>query len=227
MQFTATNVADLTGHQFIRVLMENKGRSIIRTLTITQFIEVLGGSVEEEKNFVLLRDDFFPKSAKATWFADYSNYTCVWEEPAKVRLFILKTALGERHFHIPFPKLVFRLTVKNGKIHSKYCFAMKKGSNKLFCYPFGNVASSGGICMGNISEMKTVLDFSDAFFSGVTNNDYYGSDGRGKVAIKISQEALCERLEKQKTFPDKYLVEARNLTLKDLCEQDSKKLSNY
>ena len=223
MQFTATNVTDLTGHPFIRVCMDDKGKSITRTLTITQFIDMLGGSTTEERNYVLLKDNFFPKTQKAVWFSDYENYSCVWEEPAKNRLLILKTALGDKHFHVPFPKLVFKITVKNGQVTGKSCFAMKDGSSKLFKYPFGNVSPDGGICMGNISakEMKCVSEFSDAFFMGVTNNDYYGSTGNGKVAVEFSQEQLLDKLSELKTFPDNFLVEYKGLTIKELCAQNN------
>jgi len=221
MNFSATGCTDLTGHPYFRVVMENNGKSIIRNLTVSQFIKVIGGSVEDEREYVRLKDDFFPKSAKATWFSDYQNFSCVWEVPAKVRLLILKTSLGEKHFHVPFPKLVFRITVKNGVITSKSCYAMKKGSDKLFNYPFANVSKDGSICMGNISarDIKKVSDFSDAFFSGVTNNDYYGDVGNGKVSVKFSQEQLLEKLSQQKTFPDSFLVEAEGRTLKRLCDQ--------
>ena len=75
--------------------------------------------------------------------------------------------------------------------------------------------------MGNISarDIKKVSDFSDAFFSGVTNNDYYGDVGNGKVSVKFSQEQLLEKLSEQKTFPDSFLVEAEGRTLKRLCDQ--------
>ncbi len=221
MQFSAQSMTDLTGHPFIRAVMDNDGRTTIRNLTIEQFISVLSGSTTEEKNYVLLKDDFFPKEARATWFSDYLNYACTYEVPAKTRLLILKTPLGNKHYHVPFPKLIFRIEVKNGIVTSKKCFAMKKGSDKLYHYPFGNVAIGGGICMGNITakDMKRVSDFTDAFFSGVTNNDYYGSDGSGKVSVRFSQEQLLEKLSSQKSFPDSFLVEDCGHTLKELCEK--------
>ena len=222
MQFSATSVIDKTGHPFVKVIStDDNNKSTIRTLTITQFISILGGSTVEEREYVRLKDDFFPKTAKATYFSDYSNYSCVWEVPAKNRLLILNTALGEKHFHVPFPKLVFRIVVRNGIVTSKECFAMKNGTDKLYHYPFGNVSSYGSICMGNIAagEMSKVSDFSDAFFSGITNNDYYGSDGNGKVSVQFTQEQLLEKLSKQKSFPDSFLVEdGEGRTLKTLCD---------
>ena len=220
MQFSVKSVTDLTGHQFFRTVMEDGGRSIKRDLTVDQLVKILTGSTVDERQYVLLKDNFFPKEARATWFSDYNNYSCVFEVPAKTRLLMLKTPLGNKHYHVPFPRLIFKVTVKGGTVTEKFCYAMKKGSNKLYHYPFGNVAKGGSICMGNISakDMKRVSDFTDAFFSGITNNDYYGSDGNGKVSVKFSQEQLLEKLSSGKSFPDSFLVEDMGRTIKGLCE---------
>ena len=229
MGFTATSCTDITGHPYLRAIFESDGQTIMRNLTVAQMIEVLGKSVVEERQYVRLKDDFFPKTAKATWFSDYENFSCVWEVPAAVRLLILKTPVGPKHYHVPFPKLIFRINVKNGQVLDKYCYAMKKGTDNLFCYPFGNVAKGGSICMGNISmkDMKSVSDFSDAFFSGVTNNDFFGSDGNGKVSVKFTQEQLLEKLSGLKSFPDSFLAEEKGLTLKMLCDKAPDMRSNY
>ena len=210
MQFTATSMIDLVGNPFIKVSMigENN-KSTIRTLTIAQFIKVLGGATKEEREFVKLRENFFPKSQKAVYFSDYLNYTCIWEEGAKERLLVLKTPLGDKHYHVPFPTLIFRITVKDGQVVSKYCFARKKNSKTICRYPFGNVSNSGSICMGNISanDMTCVEDFSDDFFMGVTNNDYY-RNGEGRVTFEVTQEQLLDKLSALKEFPDNWLVES-------------------
>jgi len=221
MKFTATNGTDMSGNPYFKVVMESAGKTTIRNLSVSQFIEVLGKSTTEERQYIQLRDGFFPETAVSTWFSDYENYSCVWEVPAKVRLLILRTALGDKHFHVPFPKMLFAIQVKNGQVTKKACFAMKKGTDKIFHYPFGNVASTGDICMGNIStsDMQKVSDFSDAFFSGITGNDYFGSSGAGKVSVSFSQEQLLEKISTLKAFPDAFLVEDKAHTLKGLCEK--------
>ena len=222
MEFTAKSVTDKVGRLFIKVLTtDDNGGSISRTLTLDQFIDVLGKSVKEEREYTLLKKDFFPAEARATWFSDYENYSCVWEVPASNRLLILHTALGDKHYHVPFPNLVFKIKVRSGMFTSKTVFAMKEGSDELFHYPFGNVSEQGSICMGNISseDMLKVSEFSDAFFMGITNDDYYGDDGNGKVSIKISQEELLKRLEELDEFPDNWLSLDKSHTIKSLCEE--------
>jgi len=216
MDFQVTKITDKTGRSFMRTTMVgDDGIEVIKILTIPQLVKILGSALEEQVSLVKVKKDFFPKKAIETYFADYSNYTCIWEVPGKIRTFVFSNG---RHYHIPYPKLCFKLVVRQGRIISKSCFSLKGASKTLYYYPFGNVSANGEICMGNIGlELEKVENFSEEFFMGVTNNDYYSSIKR--IVPEYSQEQLLEKLSKLDKFPEKWLVPT-DMTLDDICTSE-------
>ncbi len=218
MDFIAKNVMDRAGNEFLQVQIKGSdGIETVRTLTVHQFCQALGESLIDDVVIHKMRKDFFPKTAVESYFGDYQNYTCIWEVEPKKRVFVFSNG---RHYHIPYPRLVFKLVVRKGRVLKKECFALKGKRQKKLCrYPFGNVSSSGSICTGNIdlSRIETVEDFSDEFFLGVTNNDYFNSCS--KVSVGYTQEQLLDKLEKLDEFPEKWLVEDGK-SMKDILSAD-------
>ena len=222
MEFTCTNYTDRVGNSFLRVRMKHAdGRETMRTFTVAQFCHVLGNSlVQEDVPLNKVKNDFWPENTIEAFFGDYENYSCIWRVKGAKRVLVY----GGKHYHIPFPDLIFKIKVKKGSIVDKMCFAVKENDEVgLYQYPFGNVSSAGYICTGNI-HMKEISEyvesFSEEFFLGITNNDYYG-DGSGRVNPKCSQEKLLQKLEKLDTFPEKWLVK-KDVVLNDIMTKGTK-----
>jgi len=216
MNFVATNVSDKLGHDFIRVVMKSDdGIESIRTLTVNQFCKILNQSVEEELSFSEIRKNFYPADTIWAKMADYSNFDVIWREKPGKRCFVYQ----DKHYMIPFPTLVFALSVRGGAVRGKQCYAQKeKGGDALFYYPFGNVSEGGSICMGNINmgNYERVEEFSEDFYLGITNNDYFGSY---KLKPKFSQEQALEKLSGLDKFPDRWLNKDESNDLKSLIER--------
>ncbi len=209
MKLTATNVTDRLGNEFFRLLMEREDGVVVkRTVTIPTFCQMLGHSMKNELLFQEYDKEFFPENTLYAKSADKLNFDCVWRESPGKKVVVYY----DQHFIVPFPDLVFGVSVRGGVAQGKYCFAIKKGGNKLYNYPFGNVSMGGAICMGNIQYNldSHVADFSEDFYLGETNDDYYRSD---KVSAKYSQRQLLEKLTKKETFPEKWLVETSSYDL--------------
>ncbi|AOZ97855.1 hypothetical protein [Butyrivibrio hungatei] len=217
MELTVNNYTDRVGNEFLRVRnVDKNGEEVVRILTVPQFCSYLGHSLVEDVQLVKVKDNFWPQNTIERYFGDYDNYVCTWIVEPAVRVVVF----GNKHYHVPFPRLVFKIRVSKGSVVAKKCYALKNGDDKtLYQYPFGNVSGSGHICTGNIKIEgldEAVCTFSEEFFLGKTNNDYYG-DGTGRVKPACSQAKLLEKLEKLDVFPEKWLVKTG--TIDDLLEK--------
>lgn len=209
MEFNVTDYTDRVGNSFLRVRMiADDGMEVNKILTVPQLCKVLGNSlVKEDVPLHRVRNDFWPENTIEAFFGDYENYSCVWKVKGTTRVLVY----GSKHYHIPFPDLIFKIRVNRGSIVDKQCFAVKEGDKSLYQYPFGNVSNNGYICTGNIKVeglSEAVENFSEDFFLGKTNNDYYG-DGKGRIKPACSQEKLLDKLEKLDAFPEKWLVKTK------------------
>jgi len=139
-------------------------------------------------------------------YVDSENFKVCIEVPAGIRNI---TYYGDVFF-IPFPALLFRLTVSKGKIVSSKVVAELNGY--CYCYPFGNVYTDGRICWGStalpkITCLSDVNQVIQLFFGSETNNDLY-SAGRNVPNKKqyVNQRGLFEFLEKKLKFPKRDLI---------------------
>ncbi len=203
MVLESKTVADPVGHVLFQVkLTDDKGSVCERTLTEEQYFDLLGHSMRHEESYAHVGARFLPPTTIDAYVCDERTYRIAWFVNGKKRCFFY----GEGHYEIPFPALVFVLDVNKGCVRQKSVYAVKRGDDQLYMYPFGNVSESGGICMGNIhvdfSNGPEV--FAEEFFLGKTNDDYY-SPGNHTVP-KWSQSKLVENLEKLDTFPDEWLL---------------------
>lgn len=200
--FKSEALQDMTGHTLFRVIYTQKdGKEIIKTISLEDYLSLLGSSVKEELQYSYIPEGFYPAGYIGGSFADTKNYTAVWKVEARKRT-INHTRAGRKM--IPFPSLVFGLRVDRGYAQGRV-FALKNG-NKLYQYPFGNVSTSGSICMGNISSCteEGPQIFEDDFFAGVTNDDYFSPGSH--VSLKCSQVDLISKLVDKEKFPDKWLI---------------------
>ncbi len=224
MKFSAECYESKRGDTLFSVKMEkDDGQLILKELELSSFLKLLDSSVVREETYLHIKKDFIPHGYIDGHFVSDRTYTCVWEVKGKKRQLIYdpRTADGSvKHHVLPFPDLVFGLSVLNGVRQSFYCYAKKEGGSKLCHYPFGNVSSNGSVCMGNISSKGiTPLSTEEDFFLGVTNNDYYA--GMEKCGMNWSQTRLFEELAGKDKYPDNWLVET-NVTVEKFLERFAK-----
>lgn len=201
MQLNANTVSDRTGNVFFRVsLTEDDGSVITKTLSPESFLQLIQNSCTVENRYTHLGK--LPEGYLDASVSSDETFRILLKVPAKKRLIVHTSG----HYEVPFPNLIFYLEVCNGTLKEKYVYSLK-GEKTLCHYPFGNVSTSGSICMGNISctelTITTVDRVIDLFFSGATNNDYYSP--REKVSINYSQQVLLEKLSKLEEFPSRWL----------------------
>lgn len=218
MEWIATGTKDVFGRDCVSVTAKDGKEVVERTMTVSDFLKLFGDSLEVKPTFQKIEGDWLPDKYYDLQFFDTENWGIVF--PVKTAKRLLVHTSGQ--YEVWYPNLVFFLMVRNGAITEKNCFAVKEvvPDAELYRYPFGNVSSSGSICMGNIDidVRKGPMAFLDEFFLGVTNNDYYSSDCA--VTQKWSQSKLLENLSKESSFPAKWLKQLSTKgTVTDLCKE--------
>lgn len=221
MELISKTKTDRLGNTvFIVKLIEDSGLVTEKTLTAEDYIKMLGESVTVRESMIRI-------SALPAHYLDgavsSNGARAILFYPAEKRTIVF----GQKHWIVPFPNLIFDLTIKDGKRNGGRCFAIDTDkpnmNSNLFCYPFGNVSASGSICFGNIDNravnLSTIETIVDDFFCGVTNNDYYG-DGGVLVVPMYKQEVLLEKLTHMDAFPSEWLKPCSSgcHTLGDLCK---------
>ncbi len=223
MKFVAESIQNDMGQVFFKTtyaqdmnvsLSAIKGHVEVHTLPFDEFKAVLGMSGKPVESWVHVPKGFIPGSEDSGYIDGYvskEGWSAVWRVKGEVRQLIHTSG----HYRVPFPDLIFAVTVKKGAVYRDYCFALD--GDKVCQYPFGNVNDCGSICMGNIhiSNISNIKDFEEEFFLGKTNNDYFHPGDH--VKVKYSQDELLRRLSGKETFPKRWLIK-RKLTLKDVIK---------
>lgn len=209
-QLSSQMVCDMTGHTVFQVrFVSTQGEVVQKTLTPEDYASLIGASLKETKrSFWRIKQDFLPEGFIDGCISDANNYMIAFKVKGMVRPFAHTSGV----YQIPYPDLVFVLTMGRGRLMHKEVYAMKEGdSETLYQYPFGNVSQSGDICMGNINLAEIKENgpqmFADLFFLGKTNNDYYHEGSH--ISSKWSQEELLRRLDGKKKFPARLLIQNR------------------
>ena len=210
------SMVDKFGQMYFRVSYKDGDNLIEKDVSLNDYRRLINESLEEDMVWVDV-----PKLPVEVYKAKVSSRGEV--DGYKVILFV-KGQMQPFNFagkimRIPFPSLVFNLTVGKGIIKEKKVFAVKDEilcpDTELFHYPFGNVNDQGGICMGNILvDMPTIQDsvkFVDAFMEGRTNSDLLGVRNR----LGYTQSELVEKIQKMEKYPDEFLIPNKKI-LKDL-----------
>lgn len=113
------------------------------------------------------------------WFAGNQNeYSVLIEHPA----FINKLNFGGVEYSIPFPRCLFKFSVRNKRINASFvaCLshAVISGNDYLYSFPFGNVYNDRRICWGGV-ELPTIYSplalrgAISLFFSSGFNGDLF------------------------------------------------------
>lgn len=221
--------SDKVGNSYFAVSFEGeRGETIVRYLSYPQLLKLLNASHIEEKTYVSLgqvAEGYIDSNICTDGGGSVRMYV-----PAKQRVMLIGIE-GEklpRAFKIPMPPMIFQIEFGGKRFSGKCCIV--KGSyeevkrkyygNALvgYYYPFGNVSDSLTICMGNISyDVPAAIDapkYIDAFFDGITNNDYMVES---RVKSGKHQMEFLGFLEGKKMFPYKELIELPENLNKTLC----------
>lgn len=202
-------VTDAMGNVLIRVTLQDGIEEIEKTLSVEQYVDML------KQGAIKLEDDQTRVGRLPNGFYD----AMIGKKKSRIVL----TFTGQKRAFclcgvpmiIPFPALcfVFDMDMMKGTLQRRECFALDTDNpddnSRLFCYPFGNVNEYGNICFGNIdvNSSNTSLDKLNSvvenFFSGVTNNDYYGDCELNLSGL--DQGALTSKLKKRAKFPTEWL----------------------
>lgn len=218
MKMRVETAPDRRGKVMFKVQFEyDDGKVSIKTLDYDSFMALMTKSAVEE-SYIPIGD--IPSGYVDATFARYDTFRLILKAPAQKRLMIY----SEGHFWIPFPGCLFSINVYHGNLKeiSLYSYTDTEitYSTKLYRYPFGNVSADGRVCMGNIYlkdlSFNSADKVVDAFFSGKTNNDYYGDQN---IKPKYSLSQLIHKLEKKETFPKRWLVKQGELTYAVLKDQ--------
>ncbi len=224
MKFVTETVQSPTGQVYMKTtyassfnvtLSETKGTVVTRTTPFDEYKSLLGVSSKEKMSWIHCPKGFIPGSEDSGYLDGYlseDGWSAVWREKAAVRQLIHTSG----HYRIPFPDLLFFVKMVKGIAQSKMVWAIDE-NDTLYQYPFGNVSTRGDICMGNIClEDKSIKGFSEEFFLGKTNNDYFHP--RDHVKVSYPQDELLRRLDKKKEFPKRWLIK-RDVTLRDVLKK--------
>lgn len=224
MNFTSDCYESKRGDTLFRVTMKKEdGQIVTKTLELSSYLKLLDASKVREEAYINLSRELIPEGYIDGHYAGPQTFTCVWEVKGRKRQLVYNARTadgGIRPMQMPYPDLVFGLSVLNGTKQAFYCFARKDGSSRLYQYPFGNVNSSGSVCMGSIATTTvTPRQIEEDFFLGVTNDDYF--NGMQKCGMEWSQTRLFKELVGREKYPDNWLVEA-NMTIEDFIKKFAK-----
>lgn len=143
--------------------------------------------------------------------------------------FMTETTDNKRaSFFLPMPNLIYAGHVKDGALNALYCFTYKEWCGEdtiLYQYPFGNVSSSGSVCMGTVSNdtpLRSCIDLRnviEASLDGETNGDYL-TYGKVRLAVDATQHDFCNSIKDDDEFPHHLLLEhPKTTTVKQLIEE--------
>lgn len=208
---------DRRGAIMFKVQLEQEDSVEVKTMDYDSFITLMTASAGNESYIHL--GEISPNYVDAA-IAKTDSFKIFLKSPAQKRLMLY----AEGHYWIPFPGCLFFLRVYQGALQEMYLYSIADteitAKTQLYHYPFGNVASNGGVCMGNIHFQNLTFKDADkiveAFFLGKTNNDLYNTHNV-KPAYSLSQ--LIHKLEKREIFPKRWLSECEGMTYAKLKEQ--------
>ncbi len=223
MKIVSETVQSETGQVFFRTTVASdmsvdisgiKGKATTRTLPVDEYGELLSLSMRVDKNpYFHVPKEFYPGAdGYIDGYIGEDGWIAVWRVKGIKRLLVHSSG----HYMVPFPDLIF--LVKAGKNNVEgYVWAIDD-KDWVYRYPFGNVSTTGAICMGNInlSDVPGAEAFTEEFFLGKTNNDYFGIGTH--IKPKYSQQELLRRLEKKDRFPKRWLVDSK-MTLEDIIRR--------
>ena len=221
---TTTKIDPNSGDTYVKVsIYYSTGEVDCKTMGFKEYSMWLLGAKEEQVPFVHLDMESLPKYY-------YDGMISSEKDTFKVMLLVPagKHQLVSENYDfaetIPYPALLFKLSVNKGVCVHKDCYAVipekdgkLKDDSRLYRYPYGNVSSDGGICMGNISvklaDISESDKFCEEFFLGIDEGHYY--EPGEMVSKDWNLGKLYNEVLKKDSFPKTWLV-PNGMTYKDV-----------
>ena len=208
ISFKSEAVYGPLGGVLMRVSIKDNGIETTKVVSMADYLSILGDNTySNAKNRVRigrLPEGFFDGCIS-------SDNPSIFDVVLVLDGMKRPIAYGGRHWYVPFPKLLFYISVIDGAVHTKQCFSLVDeevtADSRLYFYPFGNVDNTGGICMGNVrtermENIQEANEFVSNFFFSETNDDYYSD----KTVSGLSQAELLSRLRDKESYPNEWLV---------------------
>lgn len=186
-------------------LLNGQGSMSRKKVTYNNFLKLLQSSSEKDATGIVVGR--LPNG--------YYN-ACVSEDGFKVIVSVPAGIFPFQYFDdvftIPFPRLVFKFTCRDGKVVERVCYAAKDDiltdQTELFHYPYANVYESGTICFGGnmlpeCSELADIDKVINIFYGAPSNNDLWKESycGLKYPALRIA----LQELNGKDAFPLDYL----------------------
>lgn len=161
---------------------------------------------------------------------DASTFGAIIRVPAQKHQFVLAETDNNKRasYFLPMPNLIYAGHIKDARLNALYCFTYKEWCGEdtvLYQYPFGNVSSSGSVCMGTVSKdepLHSCIDLRNAIeasLDGETNGDYL-TYGKVRLAVDATQHDFCNSIKDDDEFPHHLLLEhPKTTTVKQLIEE--------
>lgn len=158
--------------------------------------------------------------------------------PSQKHQFVLqKTDNKTEPYFIWMPNLVYLICGnKDGRVMTSKCYCYKEwrgDETELLQYPFGNVSSSGNICMGTVSTKRLksypdIAEYIEDSLLGVTNSDYLSKDSKGEGYVRLAvekqtQQEFCESIKDSDAFPEHLLISSSSSNVEEKTVGDMRK----
>lgn len=209
-EFISKVVYDKFHRPFFKVnFVDDDGYTITKTVDLQNYLRLLGSSYEEKKTY--LKIPKLPEGVVDCRITDEDDtFKVILEAPSMERQFIYSPT--KEILSVPYPRTLFFLGIKGGRVHYSYAFCVKKDAKiakdtPLYLYPYGHVSREGSICMGNtipkIDNIEDSTKFVENFFMSENLGHYYTEDFSTQ---KCSLRILLTKAMKKKKYPDSWLT---------------------
>lgn len=186
------------------------GQQLQKTLSFTDYKELIGIAVREEKEPYFSIPDLPQYYYRGGITAKEDTFWVSFFLPKGVRQ--LGYSPTNEFFRITYPGLFFVISVNKGVVVQKHCYAVADGTitenSLLYKYPFGNVSQDGSICMGNCStkirDFKSSHEFVQSFLLGKDAGHYYSPGEMAKPKVPLRD--LFHLVMEKKDFPEEWLM---------------------
>lgn len=187
------SVIDLEDADYVQCDLEDTGTGecLSKKVPLQSYLKMLAKASDSDACII-------PRLPSGTlgglrYFSDSSFYMEVYVEADVHPTAYMKP---ENMVLLPFPSLIFMISVKNGKMESSRVYAVREkyravnDETELYMFPYGNVYDTGRVCWGsnfsvfNVPSVTDVEEVIGTFFSAVMNNDLYNMNTKRRVPLE-------------------------------------------
>ena len=218
--FDEINVVIRPLDETIRVEEKRKGITSVKEIMPDDLIQIFANSAQEA---TFIETGFLPQNCLSVKIRDTKKEVIIWHSALYADVSYYNTV----YEHFPLPRMVFAFGIDpKGKTstHRLAVIADEKPSpiTKVYEYPFSNVYSHTGICIGAANTMPTYSELRSLatlpnYILSIPNNDHNYSVTNNK--LKLGYRELLDHL---KDKPPEYYYEEvlmpRKYTLQDFID---------